>query len=57
VQGDIVTLVPPRAWGYRHVGSLDKLGPWRLPCVEAHKPDWYKLYLAMRSLTADDFGL
>ena len=45
VQVDIVTLVPPWAWGYRHVGSLDKLGPWRLPCVEAHKQETYKAWL------------
>jgi hypothetical protein len=45
VQGDIVTLVPPWAWGYSHVGSLDKLGPWRLPCVKSHLQDTYRKYL------------
>jgi pimeloyl-ACP methyl ester carboxylesterase len=45
VQGDIVTLVPPWAWGYRHVGGLDKLGPWRLPCVKSHLQETYRKYL------------
>jgi len=46
VAGDIVTGLPPKLFGYRHVGGAITLGrPGKYSGVDAHRPEIYLLEL------------
>jgi len=44
-RGDIVTMVPPWTWGFRHVGAVERLAPLALPSPMRHYPSEYAEYL------------
>ena len=45
VQGDIVTHVPPKLFGYRHIGNILKLGNWFPIWPWRHEPKNYLRFL------------
>ncbi len=45
VRGDPAGMVPPWCWGFRHVGTEYKLGPWCPPWPWRHAPARYLQYL------------
>jgi len=49
-RGDVVTMVPPWTWGYRHVGRFIKIGAAALPWPTHHRPEEYEAALAAEGM-------
>ena len=50
VAGDIVTGLPPRIFGYRHVGNAITVGKrGKYSKIDAHRPEIYSVELAAAS--------
>ena len=46
-RGDIITMLPPKLLGYRHVGKVLKIGEgWRVPRAKWHEPKAYRKELS-----------